>query len=632
MRMQISYRLRLVAPMCPGIRRWRSGQQGLGPDRSSSAVSCFSWLMLTSLFLCGCSTEPAPTTLVPPVPDTATSTGINSSMATSTVRYFRERTDIPQLRQPHVSNPETFEMPGIMGSGCSLADLNNDGRLDLILVPGESPADTAANQQELCRILLQDAQGAFSDVTQQTGVRVRGFGMGCFAGDLDNDGDPDLVTTSSTGVMVFRNDLRDGQLQFSDITATSGVESSRWSTAASFVDYDQDGWLDLMIVNYVDYFPGSICSDGSGRRDYCGPQSFTGTTDLLFRNCGAAGAVGTFQNVTVSAGLTKAIGKGLGLICADMNGDRRPDLYVANDMEPNFLWIQKAPGQFVEEAGLRGCAVDLQGRPQASMGTAFADLDRDGQSEIFLTHLRGETNTWYRPLGNGVFVDDTARSGLGEASRNSTGFGVIAQDLDLDGLQELAVVNGRVMRAPLLQPAAAAAHWDEYAERNQIFRNLGKGRFESITNDPFCEPVEVSRGLASGDIDNDGDVDLLISNVAGPARLYENIAERRGHWLSVRAIDPRWNRDACGARIVVTAGDVQLVGHVLTSNGYLASHDPRVHFGLGQKTTLNHVDVYWPDEQTGFERFPGGAVDQFLTLRRGTGEQHLDAPVAGAVP
>jgi hypothetical protein len=229
-------------------------------------------------------------------------------------------------------------------------------------------------------------------------------------------------------------------------------------------------------------------------------------------------------------------------------------------------------------------------------------------------------------------VDDTARSGLGEASRNSTGFGVIAQDLDLDGLQELSVVNGRVMRAPLLQPAAATTHWDEYAERNQIFRNLGEGRFESIMNDPFCEPVEVSRGLAAGDIDNDGDVDLLISNVAGPARLYENIAERRGHWLSVRAIDPRWNRDAYGARIVVNAGDVQLVSHVLTSTGYLASHDPRVHFGLGPTTTVNHVDVYWPDEQSGFERFPGGAVDQFLTLRRGTGEQHSDAPVAGAVP
>ena len=618
--------------MCPGISRWRSGPQGLCPDRASSAASCSSVLMLASLLLCGCSTEPAPTTQVPPVPGTADSADKSSSMATSAVRYFRERTDIPQLRQPHVSNPETFEMPGIMGSGCSLADLNNDGRLDMILVPGDAPPEIATEQQGLCRILLQDAQGAFTDVTQQAGVRVRGFGMGCFAGDLDNDGDPDLVTTSSTGVMVFRNDLRDGQLQFSDITATSGVESSRWSTAASFVDYDQDGWLDLMIVNYVDYFPGSICSDGSGRRDYCGPQSFTGTTDLLFRNCGATGAVGTFQNVTVAAGLTKAIGKGLGLICADMNGDRRPDLYVANDMEPNFLWIQKAPGQFAEEAGLRGCAVDLQGRPQASMGTAFEDLDRDGQPEIFLTHLRGETNTWYRPLGNGVFVDDTARSGLGEASRNSTGFGVIAQDLDLDGLQELAVVNGRVMRAPLLQPAAATTHWDEYAERNQIFRNLGEGRFESIMNDPFCEPVEVSRGLASGDIDNDGDIDLLISNVAGPARLYENIAERRGHWLSVRAIDPRWNRDAYGARIVVNAGDVQLVSHVLTSTGYLATHDPRVHFGLGPTTTVNHVDVYWPDEQSGFERFPGGAVDQFLTLRRGTGEQHSDAPVAGAVP
>jgi hypothetical protein len=545
---------------------------------------------------------------------------------------FRERTDLPQLQNFHVSNPDSFEMPGIMGSGCSLADLNNDDRLDLILVPGEAAAGSKSQGAAQCRILLQQDHGAFTDISGQASVRVHGFGMGCFAGDLDNDGDLDLVTTSSTGVLVFRNDLSGGQVRFTDITAASGVESSRWSTAAAFVDYDQDGWLDLMIVHYVDYFPGSICSDASGRRDYCGPQSFTGTSDLLFRNRGATGEVGSFENVTVAAGLTKAVGKGLGLICADVNDDRLPDFYVANDMEPNFLWIQKTPGTFVEEAALRGCAVDIQGRPQASMGTALADLDQDGQLDLFLTHLRGETNTWYRPLGNGVFLDDTARSGLGEASRNFTGFGVTAQDFDLDGFQDMAVANGRVMRAPLLQPEAVASHWEEYAERNQVFRGRGQGRFEIVSGDAFSQPVEVSRGLAAGDIDNDGDVDLLVSTVAAPARLYENVAERLGHWLNVRVICPEWKRDAIGARIVVVTDQTSFVAEVLPCAGYLASHDPRVHFGLGKAAVIRHVDVYWPDEVSGFERFVGGPVDQFLTLRRGSGQRMTESPETGAVP
>ncbi|MEY2727331.1 MAG: hypothetical protein RLZZ458_3198, partial [Planctomycetota bacterium] len=427
---------------------------------------------------------------------------------------------------PHCSPADSFEMPGIMGSGCALADLNADGLLDILLVPGEVPATVAAasaGTESLLPLFIQQSDGSFTDATQQAALRVRGFGMGCYPADIDNDGDLDVLTTSAAGTSLFRCENAQN-LNFTDITEPGGLVSSRWSTAAAFVDYDADGWLDIFVVNYVDYFPGSHCADASGRRDYCGPHAFSGTADLLYRNRGAEGQPGVFENVTVAAGIAAAAGKGLGTVCTDLNGDRLVDFYVANDMEPNRLWIQGPPGKFTDEASLRGCAVDLQGRPQASMGTILADLDHDGSEDLFLTHLRGETNTWYRQLGQGVFLDDTVRSGLAEASRNETGFGVVAGDLNLDGEVDLAVVNGRVMRAPLLQASPADSHWQEYAEQRRIFLARGAGEFGVLSgSDSFAAVSEVSRGLAMGDVDNDGDLDLLTSTVAAPARMFRNI-------------------------------------------------------------------------------------------------------------
>lgn len=531
---------------------------------------------------------------------------------------FEEITVKAGLKVRHFSGPtDNYSMPQSMGSGCAFLDANSDGRLDILVVPGEA---ALAEDARLCALLLQKPDGTFDDFSTAAGLTINAFGMGVAAGDADNDGDVDVVITTSRGAQLFVND---GTGRFQDVTESAGIATSRWTTAASFFDYDRDGWLDLMIVNYVDYIPGSICEDGAGRRDYCGPLAFQATVDRLYHNAGADGRLAGFDDVTVSGGLIQAASKGLGVVCSDLTGDGRPDIYVANDSEPNRLWVQQANGTFQDEAELRGCAVDAHFRPQASMGTVWADMDRDGSADMFLTHLRGETNTLYRQASPGVFVDQTSTTGLGQASLNFTGFGTAAVDIDLDGFLDLLVANGKVMRSPLAKPVPDSTHWDEYAERNQIFLGRAGAEFVEVTDssEPFNKRIEVSRGLAVGDVDNDGDLDVLINNTGTTARLLQNVATRKGHWLNIRVVDRSLRRDAVGARIRVTCGDHAWWGEVQPCLSYLSCHDSRVHFGLGAESRYDFIDVKWPDRDGTWERFDGGTADRQIELTRGSGTQ-----------
>jgi hypothetical protein len=511
---------------------------------------------------------------------------------------------------------EGYFMPEIMGSGAAFLDYDGDGLLDLFLVGGRwsQGGDRARMQNRLYR---QQPDGSFTEVSAAAGLlESRGYGVGIAVGDLDNDGDLDVYVTGFGGDRLWVNQ---GDGTFADETHSLETINERWGTAAAFFDYDRDGWLDLCVVNYLDYYPGSLCDDGSGRRDYCGPTSFQGTVSRLYRNLGESGGGLRFTDVTVAAGLTAVPGPGLGLLCRDFDGDGRPDMLVANDMSPNTLWMQQADGTFRDEAMLRGVAVNCFGQAEANMGVVCADLDGDGLDDVFITTLRGETSALYLGRPEGQFQDGIAGSGLGPPSLEMTGFGAVSFDLENDGDLDLIVVNGRVKRAPPLKAARSGAFWNDYAEPKQIFVNEGGGHFvdASRAGDLLTQRLDVSRALAYGDLDNDGDFDLVVTSCAGPVRIYQNDVPRKGNWLMVRAVDPALNRDAIGARVEIAAADRRWHREINPSSSYLSSNDFRVHFGLGETRSYDRLIVHWPDGLV--EHFSGGATDRHIVVYRGRG-------------
>ncbi len=503
-------------------------------------------------------------------------------------------------------------LPEIMGAGVAFLDYDGDGDLDVYLVNGGLV--TADHAPPINRLYRQEADGTFVDVTAESGLGDAGNGMGVAIGDIDNDGRVDVYVTNYGLDTLYRNR---GDGTFTDITEAAGIHVPGWSASAAFVDYDRDGFLDLYVTQYVDFDPSRRCFTPTGKPEFCGPKVFPPVPDVLLHNDGD----GTFTDVSLAAGIADRAAAGLGIVCQDFNDDGWIDLYVVNDAYPNFLWINETDGRFCEAAVSLGAAYNLHGEAEAGMGVVAADLDNDTLADLFVTHLSFETNTHYRNLGPGVgFVDVTGETGLAADSMPYTGFGVAAFDLDLDGDDDLVVVNGRVNRLQPLPGAWVEPPWDVLAEPNLVYLNDGTGSFSPAGPgaSAFCDPIEVTRGLAVGDVDSDGDIDLLIGNVQGPARLYRNDTPRLGHWLSVRVVDPRLNRDALGARITLWCGERRLVKTARRSCSYLSSVDPRVHFGLGPAARVDRIDVRWPDGL--HETFPGSEVDRMVELARGTGE------------
>ena len=501
-------------------------------------------------------------------------------------------------------------------------DYDGDGDLDIFLIGGGDYPQSSATTQVASRLFRQEADGQFVDVTDESGLKNTGYGMGIAVGDADNDGDLDVFLSNAGDDRFFVNQ---GNGVFIDHTSVAGVSDPNWSTACSFVDFDRDGWLDLVVVNYVDYFPGSPCYDRSGRRDFCGPKSFKGTADRLYRNRGVAADAGgpQFEDITVVSGLADAVGKGLGVMCADFNDDERPDILVANDMEPNRLWIQQENATFRDEAVIRGLSINQHGQAEANMGVVFEDLNGDGRFDVLITHLRGESNTLWQGEQGGLYHDITPQTGLGPASIPMTGFGVTSIDLDLDGRLDLLIVNGHVKRpgGPLRNSSAAVDFWSEYAQPNQFYLQMGPGIFQNELElaSSFTGTNSVARGLIRGDIDNDGDLDLLVTTAHGSAQLYRNDAPRQGAWLLIRVIDTNHRRDAYGARVTVECGDQKWTQVVQPSSGYLSHHDPRLHFGLGTATEIKRVTVHWPERGGDIvEEFTDVKLNQSMVLRRGT--------------
>jgi hypothetical protein len=515
------------------------------------------------------------------------------------------------LKFTHDGGPVTpqFFMPQIAGSGCAFLDFDGDGRLDIYLVHNGGPGG-AKNQ-----LFHQERDGTFRDVSAGSGLDVAGYGMGVAVADVNNDGRPDVLLTEYGATRLF---LNQGGGRFREVTREAGLDNPLWATSAAFFDFDRDGWLDLVVVNYVDYDPSNRCTGRGGQLDFCGPPPFQGTAARLYRNLGPRPGGGVrFEDVTVKAGLGAARGKGLGVLCADFDGDGWPDVFVANDMMANFLWVNQRDGTFKEEALTRGVAYTLSGASAANMGIAWADVDGDGLPDLFVTHIEDETHTLWKQGPRGFFQDRTAGAGLAAGWR-STGFGTAFVDFDRDGWPDLAFVNGGVRTtrgADLTGP-----FWPRYAQRNQLFANAGGGTFRDVSghNPALCGRPCVGRGLAVGDFDNDGAPDLLVTEIAGPARLLRNVAPAKGHWLAVRATLPKWNRDAYGAEVTVRAGGKSYWRLLNPGYSYCSSNDSRGHFGLGPSERYEAIDVRWPDGSA--ETFPGGPADRQVELRQGEGK------------
>jgi hypothetical protein len=509
-----------------------------------------------------------------------------------------------------------YFMPQSIGSGAGVIDLRNDSKLAIYLVHNAGPNSTAKNQ-----LYERQEDGRYRDISAGSGLDFAGHSMGVAIGDVNNDGLPDVYVSEYRGGRLFLNRTQPGgPARFEEVKA-SGIGAQVWGTAVSFFDYDRDGWLDLVIVNYVALDPNYPCPGLGGGRDYCHPSNFQGTVARLYRNRGrdAQGVWLGFEDRTVAAGLGSKIGPGLGVLCADLDGDGWPDIFVANDGRANHLWINQKDGTFREEAVLHGLAFNAAGEAQANMGVAYGDVDGGGLSSLFVTHLTWEFPGLWKQGPRGWFQEKAASAGLTKMSWRGTGFGTVLADFNQDGALDLALVNGRVSR----RGPPTKNHWDAYAERNQVLVNDGAGKFRDISdgNPALCGQPNVARGLAAADLDGDGALDLLVTTT-GKARILRNVAEKRGHWLLVRAVDPRLKRDAIGAEVSVVAGvpggaPRRWQQLLQPSQSYLVSNDPRVHFGLGNHERVDAIEVLWPDGL--LESFSCPAVDRVIEVQRGQG-------------
>jgi len=517
---------------------------------------------------------------------------------------FRDAALESGLRFHHVTGAAgQFYMPEIMGAGAALLDYDADGDLDVFLVQGAPLTDPASGSgnRMFRNEIVPAGQLRFTDVTGEAGLRYSGYGMGAATGDFDNDGNVDLLVTNFGPNVLYRN-LGDGK--FKDVTPESpGVRRpGYWSTGASFFDYDRDGWQDLIVLSYVDFSlqGNKKCTAPTGEPDYCTPVAYRPVAASLFHN-----QRGRFVDVTAKAGLNKALGPGLGVVAVEVNKDGWLDLFVANDTAANHLWINRKDGTFAEAGLDYGVAYAEAGQPKAGMGVAAGDYDNDGDEDLLVLNLMREGATLFRK-SEGSFDDVSLASRVHTLSFSYTGFGVGWFDFDNDGWLDLFLAHGAVSRREELRGVPYP-----YAEKNLLLRHSASGRFEDVTGGAgdVMQLSEVSRGAAFGDIDNDGRVDILLTNNSGPARLLRN-ESKAGAWLSVKVSEP-------GARIgLFRSGQPALWRRSHTDASYLSASDPRVHFGLGKQPQIDKIVVEWADGSRQEEPGPAPQTRVLVERRR----------------
>jgi hypothetical protein len=560
----------------------------------------------------------------------ATGTPSAGNAVASDQPWFEERATAAGIDFVHFNGMSgEYYYPEIMAPGVGLLDYDNDGDLDLYLVQSQMlgkgktskdalfPPRGALGDRFYRNDLTVGADGKrtlrFTDVTDAAGINVQTYGMGVAAADVDNDGFVDIYRTGlSEGVLLHNN----GNGTFTDVTVKSGTANKGgWGVSASFVDIDRDGWLDLFVGNYLLYsIEGDIdCLSVTGQHDYCPPNSYRAQPSKLFRNRGD----GTFVDVTRASLEGGAYGPALGVSTADFDSDGWLDIYVGNDGMANQLWMNQKNGRFKDMAFLNGAAVNGQGNAEASMGIDAGDYDNDGDEDIFITNWLAQMNILYQNIGNGVFEDRKAASGLGSPSLAKTGFGTAWFDYDNDSWLDLITLNGSVS---MIEAQARTKDPFPLKMLNQLFRNLGNGRFEDVSaqgGEPF-KLLDVSRGAAFGDVDNDGDVDVVVGTANGPTRLFVNNIGNRNHWLGLRLVGVA-GRDMIGARVWIVRGSGPMLLRRARSDGsYASANDPRVVVGLGKGTEPVTVRVQWPDGKT--EEWTNQAIDRWVTLKQGSGK------------
>jgi enediyne biosynthesis protein E4 len=490
-------------------------------------------------------------------------------------------------------------LPETMGPGCAFLDYDNDGWLDILLVNGMDWPDHK-RQRSTLKLYRNNRNGTFSDVTERAGLAVEMYGMGVAVADFNNDGFPDILITAVGQNHLFQNT---GAGHFVDVTEKAGLGGRKgFSTSALWFDFDRDGWLDLLVCNYVRWSPqlDVFCSVDGKRKSYCTPEAYHGDTCWLFRNRGN----GTFEDVTAKSGIFDPTSKSLGVTLLDYDHDGWPDVLIANDTQPNKLYRNQRNGTFEDVAVRAGVAFSEDGKARAGMGIDAADFDNSGAEGIAITNFDNEMMALYRPARPGTYADIAMSAGIGQASRDSLGFGCSFLDINLDGRLDLVAVNGHI------DETVRQIHGNTgYAQPPHLFLNRGGARFQDVaaqTGGGFAAP-KVARGLAYGDFDRDGDLDLLITTNQGPAHLYRNDVAPGAHWLRLRLIGTKSNRDAIGAVVHLATPEGTQSRTVKTGSSYLSQSELTLTFGLGPRDSATRVVVEWPS----------GAVQEFSKVAAG---------------
>ena len=527
-------------------------------------------------------------------------------------------TDITQstgIKFSHVSSPDKKYIVESMSGGVALIDYDRDGRLDIYFTNAPTVEMALAGQKVRGALYHNNGDGTFTEVTDKAGVGDAGWAMGACVGDYNNDGWPDLYVTAFGPNTLYRNN---GDGTFTDVTKGAAVGDPRWSSGCAFGDYDGDGWVDLLVTNYVDFRLGDLPKFGEGvtcqyrgLAVQCGPKGLKGAGDALYHNNGD----GTFTDVSKAAGVNDPNGYyGLGVVWTDLNDDGRLDAFVANDTTPNFLYRNEGQGRFAEIAFVAGVAVNEAGSPQAGMGIALGDYLHTGRLSLFVTNFSEEYNTLYRNEGKLMFTDVSYASGTAVSSLPYVGWGTGFIDLDNDGWLDLLVVNGHVY--PQVDTRDIGT---KYRQPKLLYLNQRDGTFREVSRDvgTALSVPRVSRGAAFGDLDNDGDIDLVVGELDGRPMILRNDGGNRNNWITLELRGTRSNRLALGARVKVVTGKLAQVDEVQSGGSYLSQNDLRLHFGLGKAERVDRVEIRWPSGKT--EVLQNLAARSFYTVKEGEG-------------